>query len=108
MGGINMNQVEIELNNEVEISNLFSSELQNAFKIILSKVPFRKMGPLLIDEIICLLKMVPEISEDFTSQELDLINNRLDILFHILVECIVGDSTYKAKVIEYKQKYYKQ
>ncbi len=92
---------------ELEISKLFSTELINTLDIIFSKVPFRKIGPLIIDDLICLLKMIPDVSNDFTPEELDLINYRLETVFHILIDCIVDGPTYKEKFIEYKQKYYK-
>ncbi len=93
---------------ELEISKLFSTELIMSFNVVFSKVPFRKIGPLIIDNLISLLKMVPDVTEDFSPQELDLINNRIETLFHILIKCIVDDPIYKEKFVEYKQKYYKE
>lgn len=93
---------------ELEISKLFSTELIMSFNVVFSKVPFRKIGPLIIDNLISLLKMVPDVTEDFSPQELDLINNRIETLFHILINCIVDDPIYKEKFVEYKQKYYKE
>lgn len=90
---------------ELEISKLFSTELIMSFNVVFSKVPFRKIGPLIIDNLISLLKMVPDVTEDFSPQELDLINNRIETLFHILIKCIVDDPIYKEKFVEYKQKY---
>ena len=89
---------------ELEISKLFSTELLHTFNVVFSKVPFRKIGPLIIDDLICLLKVVPSVTDNLTPQELDLINNRIEKLFHILIDCIVDDPTYKEKFIEYKQK----
>ncbi len=97
-----MNNKTIINNDEIEITNLFISEILEAYNLVLTKGTIRKIGPLHIDEIIWKLEVLANDCKTLTPKDIVKIK-RLNTLFHILVKCIINDSKYKEEFLNYKK-----